>query len=90
MLAIVGDFEGGEAIDLVRKYFEEIPSQPTPPPVDVSEPEDVAQSQEVFDDKLAPAPAFVLGWKIPPRPTPDFYALSPEADLIFEGDSFSP
>ena len=87
VLAIVGDFEGGEAIDLVRKYFEEIPSQPTPPPVDVSEPEDVAQSQEVFDDKLAPAPAFVLGWKIPPRRTPDFYALSLAADLIFEGDS---
>jgi len=87
VLAIVGDFEGGEAIDLVRKYFEEIPSQPTPPLVDVSEPEDVAQSQEVFDDKLAPAPAFVLGWKIPPRRTPDFYALSLAADLIFEGDS---
>jgi zinc protease len=87
VLAIVGDFEGGEAIDLVRKYFEEIPSQPTPPPVDVSEPEDVAQSQEVFDDKLAPAPAFVLGWKIPERRTPDFYALSLAADLIFEGDS---
>jgi predicted Zn-dependent peptidase len=87
VLAIVGDFEAGEAIDLARKYFEEIPSQPTPPPVDVSEPEDVAQSQEVFDDKLAPAPAFVLGWKIPPRRTPDFYALSLAADLIFEGDS---
>ena len=87
VLAIVGDFEAGEAIDLVRKYFEEIPSQPTPPPVDVSEPEDVAQSQELFDDKLAPAPAFVLGWKIPPRRTPDFYALSLAADLIFEGDS---
>src|SRR5678815_4189929 len=50
-------------------------------------PEDVAQSQEVFDDKLAPAPAFVLGWKIPPRRTPDFYALLLAADLIFEGDS---
>ena len=87
VLAIVGDFASGEAIDLVRKYFEGIPSQPTPPPVDVSEPEDVAQSQEVFDDKLAPAPAFVLGWKIPPRRTPDFYALSLAADLIFEGDS---
>jgi predicted Zn-dependent peptidase len=87
VLAIVGDFDGKEATELVRKYFEGIPSQPTPPPVDVSEPEDVAQSQEVFDDKLAPAPAFVLGWKIPPRRTPDFYALLLAADLIFEGDS---
>ncbi|MGH9929196.1 MAG: insulinase family protein, partial [Pyrinomonadaceae bacterium] len=87
VLTIVGDFESGHATELVRKYFAEIPSQPPPPPVDVGEPEDVAQSQEVYNDKLAPAPAFVLGWKIPPRRTPDFYALSLAADLIFEGDS---
>ncbi len=87
VLTIVGDFEEAEATALVRKFFENIPSQPPPPPVDVSEPEDVAHTQEVFHDKLAPAPAFVLGWKIPPRRTPDYYALSLAADLIFEGDS---
>ena len=65
VLTIAGDFEEQEALTLVRHYFESIPSQPTPPPVDVSEPEDVAQTQEIFYDKLAPAPAFVLGWKIP-------------------------
>ena len=87
VLTIAGDFETAEATSLVRKYFEGIPSQPPPPPVDTSEPEDVAQSQEIYHDKLAPAPAFVLGWKIPPRRTPDFYALSLAADLLFEGDS---
>ena len=87
VLAIVGDFDNDEAIELTRKYFEGIPGQPPPPSVDVSEPEDVARTQEVYDDKLAPAPAFVLGWKIPPRRTTDFYALSLAADLIFEGDS---
>lgn len=87
VLTIVGDFESEEANALVRKYFDEIPSQPPPPPVDVGEPENVARSQEVYHDKLAPAPAFVLGWKIPPRRTLDFYALSLAADLIFEGDS---
>jgi zinc protease len=87
VLTIVGDFESTEATALVRKYFDDISSQPTPPPVNVSEPEDVAQTQEIYLDKLAPAPAFVLGWKIPPRRTPDFYALSLAADLLFEGDS---
>jgi zinc protease len=87
VLSIVGDFEEQEAISLVNKYFEDIPSQPAPPVADISEPEDVARTQEVFHDQLAPAPAFVLGWKIPPRRTPDFYALSLAADLLFEGDS---
>ncbi|HWN09489.1 MAG TPA: pitrilysin family protein [Pyrinomonadaceae bacterium] len=87
VLTIAGDFDEEEATALVRHYFESIPGQPPPPPVDVSEPEDVAQSQEIFHDALAPAPAFVLGWKIPPRRTQDYYALSLAADLIFEGDS---
>ena len=87
VLTIAGDFATAEATTLVRKYFEGIPSQPPPPPVDTGEPEDVAQTQEIYHDKLAPAPAFVLGWKIPPRRTPDFYALSLAADLLFEGDS---
>jgi predicted Zn-dependent peptidase len=87
VLTIVGDFEEQEATSLVNKYFAGIPSQPPPPAADTSEPEDVASTLEVFPDQLAPAPAFVLGWKIPPRRTPDFYALSLAADLLFEGDS---
>jgi len=87
VLTVVGDFDSPEAADLVHKYFDDIPSQPPPPPVDTSEPEDVATTQEVYHDTLAPAPAFVLGWKIPPRRTPEFYAISLAADLLFEGDS---
>jgi zinc protease len=87
VLAIVGDLDTAEASELVSKYFSDIPRQPDPPPVDVSESEEVAESSEVFNDKLAPAPAFVLGWKIPARRTPDFYALSLAGTLVFEGDS---
>ena len=87
VLSIVGDFDEQEARSLVEAYFEEIPSQPNPPPVDVSEPGEVARTQENYYDKLAPAPAFVLGWKIPARRTPDYYALTLAAELLFEGDS---
>ena len=87
VLTIVGDFDEAAVRELVEKYFGSIASQPTPPAVDVSEPETVALQQEVFYDQLAPAPAFVLGWKIPARRTPDYYALSLAADLLFEGDS---
>ena len=72
---------------LIEKYFEGIPRQPDPPPVDVSEPPEVAQSHETYHDKLAPAPAFILGWKIPPRRTPDHYGLSLAGDLLFSGES---
>ena len=87
VLTVVGDFDYAEARTLVDKYFANIPSQPLPPPADVSETEHVAVPEETFHDPLAPAPAFVLGWKIPARRTPDFYALSLAGTLLFEGDS---
>jgi predicted Zn-dependent peptidase len=87
VLIIAGDFETAAARELVEKYFGGIPRQPDPPPVDVSEPEEVAQQQETFYDKLAPAPAFILGWKIPARRTPEYYALSLAGDLLFAGES---
>lgn len=86
VLSIVGDFDK-EARGLVEKYFGTIPRQSTPPVVDVSEPPEVAGRQETYHDKLAPVPAFVLGWKIPPRRTADFYPLALAVDLLVEGDS---
>ncbi|HEY8410289.1 MAG TPA: insulinase family protein [Pyrinomonadaceae bacterium] len=87
VLTVVGDFDTGEARALVDQYFGNIPSQPLPPPADVSEPDQVAIGEETFPDPLAPAPAFMLGWKVPPRRTPDFYALSLAGTLLFDGDS---
>lgn len=87
VLTIVGDFKEDETRALIEKYFGGIPRQSEPPPVDVSEPEEVGRAQEVYHDKLAPAPAFILGWKIPPRRTPDHYALALAGDLLFAGES---
>src|SRR6266566_7473199 len=87
VLTVVGDFDVEQAQALIEKYFGGIPRQPDPPPVDVSEPQAVSKSHEAYQDKLAPAPAFILGWKIPPRRTPDHYALALAGDLLFAGES---
>jgi len=87
VLSIVGDFNEKEARALVEKYFSSIPNQPPPPPVDVREPPEVAERIDTYIDALAPAPAFVLGWKIPVRRTAEFYSLSLAGNLLFEGDS---
>ncbi len=87
VLSVVGDFDRREARELIEQYFGSIAAQPVPPSVDVSETESVARAQETYHDKLAPAPAFVLGWKIPQRRTSEFYALSLAGTLLFDGDS---
>ena len=87
VLSIAGDFDQTATRSLIHRYFATIPSQPQPPPVAVSEPDAVAEQQDVFIDRLAPVPAFALGWKIPARRTPEFYALSLASHLLFEGES---
>jgi len=87
VLSIAGDFDRAEAAELIEKYFATIPRQPDPPPVDVSEPPAVAEPVGEFIDKLAPVPAFALGWKIPERRSTVFYALSLASHLLFEGES---
>ncbi|HEY0544143.1 MAG TPA: insulinase family protein [Pyrinomonadaceae bacterium] len=87
VLAIAGDFDPKEARSLVEKYFKTIPSQAAPPPADVAEPTEVAKRDEVYQDRFARLPAFLLAWKIPARRTPDYYALSLAGSLLYDGDS---
>ena len=87
VLSIAGDFDRTKVGELIEKYFASIPRQPKPPSVDVSEPNGVAERVGRYLDKLAPVPAFALGWKIPERRSPEFYALSLASHLLFEGES---
>ena len=87
VLTLSGDFDPQEARPMIEKYFSTIARQPDPPAVDVSEPTDIAHRQDTYPDRFAPLAAFLVGWKIPARRTPDFYALSLAGDLLFEGES---
>lgn len=87
VLVISGAFETDEAKKLVSRYFAEIPKQPKPPAIDVSEPPEVAETYKKYEDKLAPFPAFMFGWKIPPRNTTEFKALELAGKLLNSGES---
>jgi zinc protease len=87
VLVISGAFEPETAKELVQTHFGDIPSQPLPPSLDVSEPEEVASQFRQWEDKLAPFPAFLLGWKIPKRRTPESHALYLAGKLLYDGDS---
>lgn len=86
-MVLSGAFETDEAKGLIDKYFGTIPAQPKPAPIDVSEPAEVAVNYKEYEDKLAPFPAFLIGWKIPQRRTPEFYALYLAGKLLYDGES---
>ena len=87
VLVLSGSFEPNEAKSLIEKFFATIPSQQQPPALDVSEPFEVGLNYKKHEDKLAPLPAFLIGWKTPPRRTSEFYALYLAGKLLYDGES---
>ncbi len=87
VLVISGAIEPQQTMELVKKYFATIPKQPAPPPIDVKEPKEVADTYQKYEDKLAPLPAFLMGWKIPARGTEDYKALDLAGKLLYDGES---
>jgi len=74
VLLMLGDFEPAEAFALARRYFEDIPAQPLPPPADVSEPVQTEERRGEVIEKLGPLPAIAVGYTMPKRETADWYA----------------
>ena len=87
VVVLSGAFDSDMAKELIAKYFGTIPSQPSAPEIDVTEPEEVAENYKKYEDKLAPLPAFLMGWKIPARRTPEYNALYLAGKLLYSGDS---
>ena len=63
VLALVGDFNSKDALARIVKHFENIPRQPNPPAVDMSEPEQKEERRQTVDDVLARVPRVDLAFK---------------------------
>jgi len=87
VLTIVGDVDATEAMAKVKQYFGSIPSQPPPPPVDVSEPQHYGERREVITDPLARLPLVLIAYHIPAGNTADNYALQVLGDVLGSGNS---
>ncbi len=85
VLVVAGDTTPDEVMKLAAKHFGGIPSRPVPPPPDISEPPQTAEKTFVEPDALARTPAIAFGYHLPPRLTPDFFALA-LLDPLLVGD----
>jgi zinc protease len=87
VLALVGDFKPAEALAKIQQYFEDIPSQPAPPAVDMAEPAQTAERRTVVEDSFARLPRLDVVYKTVPANTQDWYALDMLGDILFSGSS---
>jgi zinc protease len=85
-LAIVGDFEPADAKKFVEKYFGPLKASQLPPVPDLTEPKQEKEKRVTKTDALAKRPAIAVGYHMPDRNTPDYYAMVLIDSLLIEGD----
>jgi zinc protease len=86
-LAIVGDVDTKATLEKVRKYFGEIPRQPNPPAVDMSEPPQTEEHRVALEDALARLPRLDMAYKGPAASSPDYDALTVLSTILAGGRS---
>ncbi len=86
-LVVVGDFEAAEAKALIEKHFGGIQRGPENTWQYPAEPEQTAAVYKKVVDPLAPVPAVLVSWDVPPPRTKDRDALELLAAILTDGDS---
>ena len=85
-LVVVGDFEPGGALQMVKRHFEGIPAQPRPEPADVAEPRWSEERRFTKDDPLANQPAVAISYQTPERGSDEYFAMGLLDQALLQGD----
>jgi zinc protease len=86
VLTIVGDFEPADAKKMIENYFGGIKSAQVPPQPDLTEPRQEKERRASKKDPLAPRPAIAVGYHMPERNTPEYYAMGLLVQMLIQGD----
>ncbi len=85
-LVVVGDFDVAQARAFIEKYFAHLPKKPEPTLPDLSEPRQTEEKRASRKDPLATRPALGFAYHVPPRNTPEYYAMGLIDQLLVQGD----
>ena len=87
VLAVVGDFDTEEALAKIEEYFGDIPSQPAPLELFISEPAQTEEKRVTIQDQFARLPRLDMAFKAPAGNTGDWYILAVLGDILGGGQS---
>ena len=84
-LVVVGDFDSAQTKGWIDKYFSRIPATKRPPVPDVSEPRQEKEKRASKPDPLATQPALAIGYQMPRRNTPEYFAMGLLDQILLQG-----
>jgi predicted Zn-dependent peptidase len=85
VVVVVGDVDPAQTLGWVKKYFGPLPKRPTPKQPDISEPRQDKEKRATKADPLATRPALAASWHMPPRNTPEYYAMGLVDQILVQG-----
>ena len=85
VLVVVGDFDAQQTMAWIRQYFGPIPAVELAPRPDITEPRQTEEKHAVKQDPLANRPALALGYHMPEKDTPDYYAMALIDQILAQG-----
>jgi predicted Zn-dependent peptidase len=85
VVVVTGDFVVSEAAAWIGKYFGNIPDTPLPPRPDLTEPKQEKEIRASKTDSLATRPALAFAYHMPPRNTPEYFAMGLIDQILLEG-----
>jgi len=85
VLVVVGDFDPATTNAWIDKYFSAIPASKLPAKADLTEPRQEKEKRATKPDPLATRPAMAIGYHVPPRGTPEYYAMGLLDEILVQG-----
>jgi len=86
VLVVTGDFDEASVKGWVDKYFASIPSQKAEAIPDLTEPRQEAERTTTRTDALATKPAIAVGYQMPKRNSPEYFAMGLLDQILVEGE----
>jgi zinc protease len=85
VLVVTGDIDRATTWKWVEKYFAPIPAVALPKRPDLTEPRQEKPIRASKDDTLATRPALAFAYHMPPRNTPEYYAMGLIDQILLQG-----
>jgi predicted Zn-dependent peptidase len=86
VLVVTGDFEEPAVKGWVEKYFAGIPGQKPEAFPDLTEPRQEAERSVTRTDALATKPAIAVGYQMPKRNSPEYFAMGLLDQILVQGE----
>ncbi|MFN8058903.1 MAG: pitrilysin family protein [Vicinamibacterales bacterium] len=86
-LAILGDFDASQTVDLVNQYFAKVPKASKAVPRNIPREPEQTKERRFSVEEAWPLPAVVVAYHIAADATPDAYPLHIAAKILSDGQS---